>query len=420
MRLKSVLTAATCAIAFLMLPAILAAQFPGRSGYGGDRRSFDPAEMLRNMDANKNGMIEPSEMASNRAAFFVRGAAQRAGMDLTKPLAIDKLTEAMQRGREERSRDGDRSRDGNRDGDRNRDDRRRDGERRSDRDGSSSASAPGSGSGSPAASNAPAPAAGVVGFGTPAPASGGVTGFGSGALEQRFEPRVISYVEDMLKRYDKNNDGYVDSEEWKSGQWSSSSPPESSDLNKDNRLSKEELSIRIAKRFGSPSPGNSSSAASTGSSATSSSDNSDQVRRYAESLLRQYDKNSDGKLDRDEWSAMPPQHHSADTNSDGTITTEELSAKLASYAGSNSSSSAGSSPGPQAGRIRRFRTPAERLPAGLPSWFMEKDTDQDGQVRMSEFASLWSDATAADFARSDLNGDGIITAKECLKAGGPK
>jgi hypothetical protein len=70
--------------------------------------------------------------------------------------------------------------------------------------------------------------------------------------------------------------------------------------------------------------------------------------------------------------------------------------------------------------VRRFRTPAERLPAGLPTWFLEKDADQDGQVRMSEFATLWSDSTAADFARSDVNGDGIITAKECLKASVPK
>ena len=413
MRLKSVLTAATCAIAFLMLPAILAAQFPGRGGYGGDRRSFDPAEMLRNMDANKNGMIEPSEMASNRAAFFVRGAAQRAGMDLTKPLAIDKLTEAMQRGREERSRDGDRSRD-----DRRRDDeRRRDEERRSDRDGSSSTSSPSSsGSGSAAPGNAPPPAAGVVGFGAPAAAGGTVSGFGSGSSAQKFDPRAVAYAERLLNEQDKNKDGYIDSEEWKAGSWNKSSPPESSDLNNDNRLSKDELSIRMSKRMGLPLPGDTSSASSGGSSAG----DSEQVRRYAESFLRQYDKNGDGKLEREEWSSMLPQHHSADTNSDGIITKDELTAKLASYAGSNSSSLAGSSPGPQAGRIRRFRTPAERLPAGLPSWFMEKDTDQDGQVRMSEFASLWSDATAADFARSDLNGDGIITAKECLKAGGPK
>lgn len=432
MRLHFVLSAATLA-ALIVLSATVQAQpgrgFGGGSGgnSGGDRRSFDPNEMLRNMDTNKNGQIDPNEMASNRSAFWVRGAAQRAGMDLTKPLAIDKLAEAMQRGREERSRG-----EGDRGGDRSRDDRRRDDERRSDRDRSPSSSAPSGRSGSPTATTSPAPGSGVVGFSAPAAASGGVSGFGSGSLEQRYEPRVLTYVEDMLRRYDKNNDGYVDSQEWKSGTWSSSSPPESSDLNKDNRLSKEELCIRIAKRFGSPSPGSSSSASPAGSSSNGSSSNSpssgdgEQLRRYAESLLRQYDKNSDGKLEREEWSSMLSQHHGADTNMDGTITLDELAARLASYAGTGSGSSAGSSSSggfgnaSQPGSVRRFRTAAERLPAGLPSWFMENDADQDGQVKMSEFAARWSDEKAAEFAKSDLNGDGIITAKECLKAAGPR
>lgn len=389
MRLSATAAIGTVAIGMLVFPASLEAQYRGRGGEGG--RSFDPTEMIRNMDANKNGQIEPAEMASNRSAFFVRAAAQRAGLDLTKPLSVEKLVEAMQRPRDERSRDGDRGRD----------DRRRDDDRRSDRDRNSPATPP------------VATSPGVATFGTPPASTPAVTSFGADPLEQKYGSRVVNYVNDMLERYDKNRDTYVDSEEWKTGTWSTK--PEESDLNKDNRLSKEELCIRIAKRFGTYNETASSPALSSGSSESGN----DQVRRYAEGMLRQYDRDNDGKLSREEWSVMPAQHHSADTNSDGTITAEELSVKLASYAGVSSSTSSGSAfsaQGSSTGTVRRFRTPAERLPAGLPSWFMEKDANEDGQVMMSEFARSWDDKVAAEFARSDLNGDGIITAKECLKA----
>ncbi|HUE71454.1 MAG TPA: hypothetical protein VMP01_11275 [Pirellulaceae bacterium] len=388
MRLSATAAIGTVAIGMLVFPASLEAQYRGRGG-------FDPAEMIRNMDANKNGQIEPAEMASNRSAFFVRAAAQRAGLDLTKPLPVDKLVEAMQRPRDERSRDGDR-----REGDRGRDDRRRDDDRRSDRDRNSPATPP------------VAASPGIATFGAPPASTPAATTFGSSSLTQKFDPRAVAYAEQLLSDLDKNNDGYIDSQEWQAGSWNRDNPPESSDLNKDNRLSKDELSIRMSKRLRLPLPSDTSTAGS-------SAGNSDQVRRYAEGMMRLYDKNRDGKLKREEWLEMPPQHHSADTDGDGTITMDELAVKLTTYAGVSSSTSSGSAfsaQGSSTGTVRRFRTPAERLPAGLPSWFMEKDANQDGQVMMSEFASRWSNETAAEFSRFDLNGDGIITAKECLKA----
>ncbi|NQT37484.1 MAG: hypothetical protein HQ581_08350 [Planctomycetes bacterium] len=64
----------------------------------------------------------------------------------------------------------------------------------------------------------------------------------------------------------------------------------------------------------------------------------------------------------------------------------------------------------------RFRSPTERLPDGLPNWFAQKDADSDGQVAMAEYASSWTDAKALEFTRVDLNNDGLITPKECLRA----
>lgn len=407
MRPLTALAPLCLALGLALSPAASEAQYRGRGGFGGGGGgNFDPSEMLRGMDANKNGLIDPSEM-STRSRMFLGRAAERAGLDMSKPMPIDKLSAAMQQPRDD-NRDGDRQRDG----DRPREDRGRDGERTPP-------------STLPAAGNTPnssAPNSGVVGFGAPAPAPRStVASFGGGSLEQRFEPRVITYADRLLSEQDKNNDGYIDAIEWKAGNWSRSSPPESSDLNRDNRLSKEELCIRIAKRYAEQAGGSSASAASP--SGSSSPSGSDQVKRFAESLLKQYDKNSDGRLDRDEWAAMPSQHHSADANKDNVITVDELAARLSSYASGTPSTSSAPSSGARPGTSsvststgrRRFLAPAERLPSGLPSWFLEKDADQDGQVMMAEFATSWSEATAADFARCDLNADGIITSKECLK-----
>jgi hypothetical protein len=63
----------------------------------------------------------------------------------------------------------------------------------------------------------------------------------------------------------------------------------------------------------------------------------------------------------------------------------------------------------------RFLTARERLPKGLPSWFLEKDVNGDGQITMDEYTTTWTPEKAAEFDKYDLNHDGIITAEEVLK-----
>jgi hypothetical protein len=46
-----------------------------------------------------------------------------------------------------------------------------------------------------------------------------------------------------------------------------------------------------------------------------------------------------------------------------------------------------------------------RMPDGLPSWFLQKDANSDGQIQMSEFAEAWTKERADEFVRLDLNGD---------------
>jgi hypothetical protein len=183
------------------------------------------------------------------------------------------------------------------------------------------------------------------------------------------------------------------------------------------------------------------------------------VRRYAERLLHRYDANGDGKLQADEWGKMHGNPQAADGNRDRIITLEELTNYIAAFGRnhrmglanpvigwdprSGSGTETGGRPGvtpdgpqpnspdgvnktassdagvpPAAGKpsaqTTTFYVPKSRLSPGLPDWFLRRDLDGDGQVSLAEFAPNPTQADLEEFARYDRNGDGFITAKECL------
>jgi Ca2+-binding EF-hand superfamily protein len=210
------------------------------------------------------------------------------------------------------------------------------------------------------------------------------------------------------------------------------------------------------------SSGSGSSSTSTSESSSSGSSDDAKIRAYATSIMKQYDTNGDGVLDKDELSKLT-NGDSYDLNHDGQVTLAEIIEKLkpgsrptddsagdksaAAPASGNDSSGSGRDRGPDAsggfrnrrggpgggpggggwgGRNssasssmpRRALGRADRLPAGLSNRFFELDTDGDGQISMSEFATVWTNEKAAEFARYDRNGDGVISAEEWLKASG--
>lgn len=171
------------------------------------------------------------------------------------------------------------------------------------------------------------------------------------------------------------------------------------------------------------------SSSGSGSRSSSVSGADEKIQRWAEALIRQYDRNKNGKIDRDEMHAVKDEYKKADRNRDGVITREEMTAGLVEYSrrrsGSSSSNSDGrggsaSGPNPWADRKSyRFLSPLERLPEGMPDWFLSKDANADGQIAMAEYATDWSTpqvaaSNVAQFGRFDLNRDGMITPKECL------
>jgi Ca2+-binding EF-hand superfamily protein len=387
------------------------------------REGYDPADMLRRMDDNKNGMIEPSEV-SGQSRMFIDRAADKASLDKSKAMPVDKLLPAMQAISEEyrKQREGGESRGPG---------------------GPSSVRPPSSGS---------SPTRPSSGFGAPPSSTPTTSSSGFGAtsgraasimsLDAKFDQSVIDYVNGtLLREQDKNGDGHIDKAEWTAaGTWSKSNPPENSDLNKDGKLSREELCIRVSKSRGipvkgetissSPSPLSSPYGPPSGYSGGSSSDSGDKkTRKYAEGLLRDYDKNRDGMLQRDEWKEMKTEHQGADSNGDGTITLDELTTRISAYSSGGASSSPLSSSGSHSyggkkgssdksasttKKSYRFLTPTERLPKGMPDWFIKNDADGDGQIMMAEYAASFTETIAAEFAKYDQDGDGIITPNECL------
>lgn len=416
-------------VAGAVLLSAVSAYSQGGGGRDRRREGYDPAEMLKRMDENNNGKIEPNEI-SGRSRSFVERAAERAKLDPREPLPLDRLLPAMQAISEEYRKE----REGN--------------------SGSSSSSSS-SPSGSSPLGNRPgfAPPASrpTGGFGGPLGGGAPVASSGFGApsgragsiisLEAKYDQTVIDYVNGtLLREQDKNGDGNIDKAEWTAaGTWSKSNPPENSDLNKDGKLSRDELCIRISKSRGIPIKGEpTTTTASVASSPVggSSAGSNEQYRKYAEGLLKTFDKSKDGMLQRDEWKEMKAEHQGADSNGDGTITQEELTARITAYSSGSSSYAASGSAGasnpsgsfgygkkPKGSTDKtastekksyRFLTPTERLPKGMPDWFLKNDADGDGQIMMAEYAASFTESIAAEFAKYDLDGDGIITPDECL------
>jgi Ca2+-binding EF-hand superfamily protein len=323
-----------------------------RSSGGPDGRSQFLERMIQQFDANGDGIITPEELGDRRA-FFERFA-RRLNLDLTKPIPVTTLREALANRAAQRSPGTPTTAGGS--------------------PGTSASGSKGGASGNTADAAKSGPSL-VPGFGV-ASSLPPVPGFGT--------PLVLA----------------------SSASSSVSSSPSQ------------------AASGGASSPASTAASSSSGSSSSPSpgSGQADsRVRQYAESLLKKYDKNNNGTLDKDEWEQIQGSWRGswsdADRNGDGAISPDELTAQLlhSNPQGSASSSSA-TAKVPSQGKSYRFLSPQERLPKGLPDWFIEKDADGDGQVTMAEYATLWSAAKAEEFARYDLNGDGVITPAECLKA----
>jgi len=163
----------------------------------------------------------------------------------------------------------------------------------------------------------------------------------------------------------------------------------------------------------------------------------DKDRKDAEETLRRYDRNNDGFLSGDEissrWSGNPMDF---DRNGDKKLTLNELAIRTARRRIVESSPEVTAIRGGKSGKDRDRRdkdkkaaevkdpyngrksylTNAAKLPEGLPGWFAARDANGDMQVQMSEYSDQWNVTVIEEFNRFDLNSDGVVTAKECMRA----
>jgi Ca2+-binding EF-hand superfamily protein len=231
----------------------------------------------------------------------------------------------------------------------------------------------------------------------------GVSGFGSGRSSSSsgatgVEDRYRNYAANMLKRYDKNGSGALEREEWSQmrGDWW-----KSADSNGDGTITLDEILARLAgyrSRYQSRSTSSATSSAPSTSSSTSPSSSYTTTGSSTSGMSS---------------TTSSPTSSTISSSSTGTSASTTTNT-------TNAATSAASSPAslttPPVRKPYRFLTPTERLPAGLPEWFMRRDANGDGQVTLAEFSESLTDEAVAEFAKYDLNNDGVITPRECLSA----
>jgi Ca2+-binding EF-hand superfamily protein len=373
---------------------------PRGSDRGSSRGGPPPAEILRHLDRNRNGTIEPHEL-QGRGGEHIKNIARDKKIDLSRPVRIDQLAKSLEgRKDERRSRDSKRS--------------------LATEDDYGRALPPGFGLDKDAEEAEP-----VLGFGNEA---------------ETYAVKIVDAdhrtVEERFRRYDSDRDGYLSREELRRNRWDDD--PMKYDRNRDGRLSKSEMAVRYAqrrlreedrrrdeeKRRG----GDSSRGSSRGGSSDSTRSGGDSSRssRIVQYVFDRYDKNKNGRLDRDEWGSMRTNPADADTDRNNTITRDEYTRWTEKrYSGSSwggwgsrrsESKTSDRSKRDSERRIYSYVAPHDRLPRGLEDWFIDADANLDGQVAMSEFASSFDEAVIKNFREFDLNNDGIITPQECLAA----
>lgn len=408
----------------------------GRRGGGSQ---FNVASILKQIDANKNGVLEPSEMAG-RTKEFVR----RAGLDPNRAHAIATITNKLENKKTDNNTEG-----------------------------SSNASVERK----------------VPGFGVdrdpPDIRDFSPTGeerMSVEAMNKRFGQSIMNNVDRTMTRYDKDKNGLIDGTEQKRTRWDNPSLEES-DKNNDGNLSRLELAYRYKERedkalnrgrstssstasletrgvrrsnstqssrattssrssrssratatstargtTSSRSRGRSDSRRSSsyrgrsrGDTASSSksagfSKGSDAYRRYAEGLIKNYDKNGDKKLSKEEMSEMRRPVKDADTNKDGFVDQNELVASVTKKSGKDGAGSDDSKSVKKSSSRSKVldskRRSARKSYNSSDNVFGGKDANGDGQLQMVEFADEWDDGKVDDFKAKDRNDDGVITEKE--------
>lgn len=373
----------------------------GRPAQGKSSQAAAIDMLVRQMDTNKNGYIDPAEMKG-----LAKKYAQRGGLDINRSNSISKVVQIVQnKGKTSKAKTKTKT------------------EKK------------------------------VPDFSVDPPERFGVRDFSPSGeermtldmMKRKFSASVMSQVEQTMKRNDKDKSGILDVNEIARSRWSNPTWQES-DTNNDQKLSRVELAYRyqgredlskkkasIRSSTRSPQSASSIRGRSTSKSSTSRSKSvsslrgyksstprrsssktssktrrgfnsgSDAYKRYAEGLLKSYDDDKDGRLSKTELKDMNRPPKKADKNRDGYVDKAELIASVQERSGVSSDSKATE-------KLRRRSSKANYNESD--SVFGGKDVNGDRQLQMFEFSQEWDDETVKEFEEKDHNGDGVITEAE--------
>jgi subtilisin-like proprotein convertase family protein/Ca2+-binding EF-hand superfamily protein len=245
----------------------------------------------------------------------------------------------------------------------------------------------------------------IVPFG-PVPDDPLVPEFGLARVRYPYIQDDLEEADDTLRRYDDNDDGFINDDEIDDVRWTHRNPF-ADDLNKDGRLSRLELGQRYARRrlLRDDAGELVQKARRTGGEIRKSTskgkgeDGNEWWRQggnkywLTAGLMSRFDVNKNGRLESNEVHNLGIPAGQVDVDRDGELTRDELFAL-----------------------VSQMQNEAGDLTEGLPGWFYELDVDRDGQVAMHEFTTSWTTDKRQEFASLDANEDGLLTSSEVLRA----
>lgn len=194
-----------------------------------------------------------------------------------------------------------------------------------------------------------------------------------------------SYAVRLMSKFDKNKNGRLENDEipqdWKTGnmlKWT--------DLNQDGRITRTEMQTG-ASRFRREEEL---------AHARKNDPDLQHCVALAVDLIRRFDLDRNRTLGKQEWQRIGGNVASADANDNGLIVEQELATWLLHRASSQAGADLGE---------------------GTPNWFLEADSDLDGQVTYAEFISTQSSEQVTEFLNQDRDSDGIVTPSELSQQG---
>ncbi len=189
-------------------------------------------------------------------------------------------------------------------------------------------------------------------------------------------------AEERIRRYDRNNDKVLSAEELAQSRYS---PEEVAqyDRNHDGKLTVDELAVRQAmRRLGDQGGSSQQAQSSSGSSGWGSGGSSGW-----------------GSGGSSGWSRGGSDRGGSDRGDSKNASTGKKEKEESRF-----------------GDAKSYKVATAPSTGGLPSFFTSSDLNNDAQVTLSEFAGTLSQSAVTEFNQWDLNGDGIITVKECQSA----